>query len=270
MHIEQIDRYCDLFEQRLKQGDKLSAEQFRQEQQLPQDEELLTELNRLEREYRDDRFAATAAYLDRESPSEVQAAPPLPGRYQPVEKIAQGGMGAVWRVVDQQFDRPLAVKVMLRKLADDPAAVARFEREAHLTGSLQHPAIPPVVDRGRLEDGSPFFSMKLVAGETLAHLLAQHNARSPAERASDLPRLLGVFEQVCHAVGYAHAQGIIHRDLKPANVMVGAFGEVQVVDWGFAKVLTRREREVERRAREPHDPPSVAIETVRTRKEPSP
>jgi hypothetical protein len=162
MHIEQIDRHCDLFEQRLKQGDELSAEQFLQEQQLPQEAQLLTELRRLEREYRDERFAATAAYLDGAPPSEIAAAPPLPGRYRPVAKIAQGGMGAVWRVVDRQFERPLAVKVMLRKLVDDPAAVARFEREAHLTGTLQHPAIPPVVDRGRLEDGSPFFSMKLV------------------------------------------------------------------------------------------------------------
>jgi serine/threonine-protein kinase len=84
---------------------------------------------------------------------------------------------------------------------------------------------------GRLDDGRPYFAMKLVKGRTLAQLLGQR--AGPAE---DLPRLLEVFAQVCRAVAYAHSQGVIHRDLKPANVMVGAFGEVMVMDWGLAKV----------------------------------
>jgi hypothetical protein len=86
---------------------------------------------------------------------------------------------------------------------------------------------------GRLPDGRPYFCMKVIRGRTLASLLEKRSG--PAD---DLPRLLGVFEQVCQAVAYAHSKGVIHRDPKPANIMVGAFGEVQVMDWGLAKVLT--------------------------------
>src|SRR5262249_34124465 len=83
-----------------------------------------------------------------------------------------------------------------------------------------------------LADGRPFFAMKLVKGRTLAELLEAR--RDPAD---DLPRFLDVFEQVCRTVAYAHSRGVIHRDLKPSNVMVGAFGEVQVMDWGLARAL---------------------------------
>ncbi len=149
-------------------------------------------------------------------------------------------MGAVWRVKDLHFGRPLAIKVMLPDSAARPEAVARFQREAQITGVLQHPGIPPVVDRGELQDASPFFSMKLIEGKTLSSLLRQRE--NPAE---DLPRFLSVFEQVCHAVGFAHARGIIHRDLKPANVMVGEFGEVQVMDWGLARFIGSEQKPVE-------------------------
>src|SRR5262249_44794855 len=102
--------------------------------------------------------------------------------------------------------------------------------EARVTGRLQHPAIPPAHDLGELADGSPFLVMKLVRGRTLTELLADRT-----DPAADLPRLLAVFEQLCQGVGFAHSQGLVHRDLKPANVMVGAFGEVQVMDWGLAR-----------------------------------
>src|SRR5262249_30803250 len=121
----------------------------------------------------------------------------------------------------------------------DPDAVRRFVEEAQVIGQLQHPGIVPVHGLGRLPDGRPYFAMKLVQGRTLAELLAERE--SPVADASgspkDLPRFLAVFQQVCQAVAYAHSRGVIHRDLKPANVMVGAFAEVQVMDWGLAKVL---------------------------------
>ena len=167
--------------------------------------------------------------------AEVLPEPRLP-RYQGPREIGRGGMGVVWEVVDQQFDRMLALKTLLPDRRRDAQAIARFEREAQLSGSLQHPAIPPVVDRGKLDDGSPFFSMKLVEGETLAAILERR--RSTEE---ELPRLLGIFEQICQAVGYAHARNIIHRDLKPSNIMVGEFGEVQVMDWGLAKKVDEPE-----------------------------
>jgi hypothetical protein len=120
----------------------------------------------------------------------------------------------------------------------------RFEREARLTGLLQHPGIPPVHMLGQLSDGRPYFIMKLIQGSSLQELLSLRS--SPAE---DLPGFLGKFTLIGQTVGYAHARGVIHRDLKPANVMVGAHGEVQVMDWGLAKVL--RPDKAETPVREP-------------------
>src|SRR5262249_17131621 len=95
-----------------------------------------------------------------------------------------------------------------------------------------------VHDLGTLPDGRPFLAVKLIQGQTLDELL-----RHRPDPAHDRGRFVAVFEKACEAVAYAHAHGVIHRDLKPANVMVGSFGEVQVMDWGLAKVLADRECE---------------------------
>jgi serine/threonine-protein kinase len=158
----------------------------------------------------------------------------VPGRYRLEGEIARGGMGAVLKGVDTDLGRDIAVKVLLQTHAGKTELLHRFVEEAQIGGQLQHPGIVPVYDLGQFGDKRPYFTMKLVKGQTLARLLAER--RGPAE---ELPRFVGVFEQVCQTVAYAHARGVIHRDLKPANVMVGAFGEVQVMDWGLAKVLTR-------------------------------
>jgi serine/threonine-protein kinase len=152
-------------------------------------------------------------------------------RYQLQGEIARGGMGAVLRGRDVDLGRDLAVKVLLEKHAHRPEVARRFIEEAQIGGQLQHPGVVPVYDIGRFGD-RPFFTMKLVKGQTLAHLLADR-----ADRAQDRPRFLAIALQVAQTIAYAHAKGVIHRDLKPANVMVGAFGEVQVMDWGLAKVL---------------------------------
>jgi serine/threonine-protein kinase len=141
-------------------------------------------------------------------------------------------MGAVLRAHDPELGRDVAIKVILRQHRDDARVLRRFLGEARLTSQLQHPGVAPVYDIGRLPDGRPYFAMKLIEGRTLADLLRQRGDPS-----HDLPRFLRYFEVICQTVGYAHAQGIIHRDLKPLNVMIGAFGEVQVMDWGMAKVL---------------------------------
>jgi len=120
----------------------------------------------------------------------------------------------------------------LEQHRDRPDLVSRFVEEAQICGQLQHPGVVPVYELGALADHRPFFAMKLVKGRTLASLL---DARETP--AADLPRFLGIFEQVCQTVAYAHAHTVIHRDLKPSNIMVGSFGEVQVMDWGLAKVL---------------------------------
>ena len=161
----------------------------------------------------------------------------VPG-YRVLREIARGGMGRVLAAHDLTLDRDVALKVLL------PGANAdRFVRESKITARLPHPGIPPVHALGTLADGSPFLAMKLIAGQTLADEM----------KTADRPRLLQVFTQVCQAVGFAHSRGVIHRDLKPANVMVGAFGEVQVMDWGLAKDLTSRESRTDpvRRRRRP-------------------
>jgi tetratricopeptide (TPR) repeat protein len=149
-----------------------------------------------------------------------------------LEEIAHGGMGAVHRGRDNLLGRELAVKILRPELHSSPAAANRFLAEARCNAQLQHPGVVPVHELGELPDGRPFFTMKLVQGRTLAELLQERP--TPAH---DLPRFLRTFEQVCQAVAYAHSRRVIHRDLKPANVMVGEFGEVQVMDWGLAKVL---------------------------------
>jgi tetratricopeptide (TPR) repeat protein/tRNA A-37 threonylcarbamoyl transferase component Bud32 len=154
-------------------------------------------------------------------------------RYTLRGEIARGGMGVIWRATDTALGREVAVKVLQEKYAPDSAAARRFTAEARITAQLQHPAIPPVHDCGSLSDGRPFLAMKLIKGRTLEDLLRQRGDPS-----AEHGRFLAVFEQVCQAVAYAHAHRVIHRDLKPGNVMVGGFGEVQVMDWGLAKVLT--------------------------------
>jgi serine/threonine protein kinase/lipopolysaccharide biosynthesis regulator YciM len=154
------------------------------------------------------------------------------GDYEIVREIGRGGMGVVYRARDTGLDRDVAVKVLSERYPADSPAAQRFRREARITGQLQHPGIPAVHQFGTLPDGRPFLAMKLIRGTTLADIL-QHRTDPAADRG----QLLGIFEGVCQAVGYAHAHRVLHRDLKPANVMVGAFGEVQVMDWGLAKVL---------------------------------
>jgi serine/threonine-protein kinase len=177
-------------------------------------------------------WPAAGAETPRGSGRPGEPVPPDLGRYRPVAFIDRGGMGDVFLYYDPQMDRELAVKVLREEHRGDPALVRRFRHEARLNARLQHPNVVPVHAMERTADGRPYFTMKLVKGRKLADLL-----RERAGPAQDLPRFLAIFEQVCQAVAYAHSQGVIHRDLKPRNVMVGAFGEVQVMDWGFGKVL---------------------------------
>lgn len=157
--------------------------------------------------------------------------PDLPG-FQTVTRLATGGMGVVWRVHDLEFERTLAIKVMKRQSSRQPDHVQRFLQEARLCAQLAHPHIVPIHAMGRLRDGRPYYTMKLVEGETLAARLRRRN-----HCGEDLPELLQVFSRLCLAVAFAHRQGVIHRDLKPQNVMLGEHGEVQLMDWGLAKAI---------------------------------
>jgi WD40 repeat protein len=149
-------------------------------------------------------------------------------------EVAQGGIGRILRAHDTRLGRTVAVKELLDRQG---AAESRFVSEALVTARLQHPSIVPIYEAGRWPTGEPFYSMKLVSGRSLAELLSE--ARTLAQRLALLPHVLAVTE----AIGYAHGQRIIHRDLKPANILVGAFGETVVIDWGLAKELSRPDRD---------------------------
>jgi serine/threonine protein kinase len=174
--------------------------------------------------------------------------PVVPG-YRVQHEIARGGMGRVLSAYDLGLDRDVALKVLLPGAHSD-----RFVRESKITARLPHPGIPPVHALGTLADGSPFLAMKLIAGHTLADEIQR----------GDRPGLVQAFLQVCQAVGFAHSKGIVHRDLKPANVMVGAFGEVQVMDWGLAKDLASPTVPDEPGASEPRTVPPVGTDPNQT------
>jgi eukaryotic-like serine/threonine-protein kinase len=158
---------------------------------------------------------------------DVVERPEIPtDRYDILDRIGEGGMGIVYLARDRELGREVALKV-LRTPDPSPEERARILREARILATLEHPGIAPVYDVGLLPDGRVFYVMKRVRGERLDRFA--RGVRSRAE-------LLRVFRQVCDAVAFAHAAGVIHRDLKPQNVMLGAFGEVLVLDWGVAKL----------------------------------
>ncbi len=152
-------------------------------------------------------------------------------KYQLLEKFSRGGMGTIYLAEDTQLHRKVALKVMHLADATGEQAV-RMLREAHVIAQLEHPGIVPVHDVGELPDGRVFYVMKFVHGRRLDQYSADH---------PPLPECLRVFQKICEALAFAHASGVIHRDLKPENVMVGAFGEVLVMDWGLAKILVEGE-----------------------------
>jgi serine/threonine-protein kinase len=261
--VRRAERACDRFEAAWKAGQRPRVEDHLAG--VPESERpaLLRELILLEVDYRrlagdrpgSDEFLARFPGLDRAwiagvlsegaaDPATVPAAPPagdpddeppaIAGYSLSGNRLGAGGMAVVWLGRDARLNRDVAVKVMRHRLHGRPSVQRRFEEEAQVASQLAHPAIPPVHELGELPDGRPYFVMKVVKGRTLAELLEARPG--PAD---ELPRFLGAFEQVCQAVAYAHSKGVIHRDLKPHNVMVGAFGEVQLMDWGLAKVLTQ-------------------------------
>jgi eukaryotic-like serine/threonine-protein kinase len=149
-------------------------------------------------------------------------------KYSIVKELARGGMGTVYLAEDPELSRQIAIKV-LNAPEDNSDVALRMMREARIIARLEHPGIIPVHDVGVLSDGRVFYAMKLVRGERLDEYAAQNN--SVKDR-------LRKFQAACDAVAFAHSHSVIHRDLKPQNIMIGSFGEVLVLDWGVAKILS--------------------------------
>jgi serine/threonine protein kinase/formylglycine-generating enzyme required for sulfatase activity len=193
-------------------------------------------------------------------------------RYLLLGEIGRGGMGRILRARDRLIGREVAVKVMIEGTRLSDLDLRRFWMEVQATGQLEHPAIIPVHDVGRLPSGELFYVMKLLTGRTLADVLTALRRGNP-EVSEELPRtrLLTLYQQVAYAMAYAHARGVIHRDLKPANIMIGRYGEVTILDWGLAKLLRATslpapvEEEADREARArsfARTPPTSGSETA--------
>ncbi len=180
-------------------------------------------------------------------------------RYRILQPHAQGGLGMVSIAEDLELHRRVALKEIQPRHAHDPQSRVRFLREAEITGYLEHPGIVPIYSLTRYADGRPFYVMRFIQGESLAEAIQRlyrvdvyttdpvelrfHRealyTNDPVEFNRTLRGLLGRFVAACNAVAYAHSRGVLHRDLKPANIMLGAYGETLVIDWGLAKVLDR-------------------------------
>jgi serine/threonine protein kinase/formylglycine-generating enzyme required for sulfatase activity len=211
----------------------------------------------------DQAFAAAggqARQHNRETEQGVSAANDASSKYSVQGELGRGGVGIVHRGYDEELGRDVAMKFLRERFKDEPEVLHRFVEEAQIGGQLQHPGVVPVYDMG-MSEGRPYFTMKLVQGATLAQKLSER--RSAGASYMDF---LGIFDQVCQTMAYAHARGVVHRDLKPANIMVGSFGEVQVVDWGMGKVLQRGGIADERRAAAQQSETS-AIQTLRSQGE---
>jgi serine/threonine protein kinase len=159
-------------------------------------------------------------------------------KYRVITTIARGGMGVILQARDLRIRRTVAMKVMKAGAQFSKENVLRFIDEAQLTGQLEHPNIVPVYELGIDEHGESFYTMKFVKGITLDEVLRglRHGRRDMLEK-FPLGTLLTVFQKICDAVAFAHSKGVVHRDLKPENVMIGAYGEVLVMDWGLAKQM---------------------------------
>lgn len=160
--------------------------------------------------------------------------------YTEVAPLAQGGMGRVLVAWDENFSRPVALKVIQPDSADDELYQKRFLQESLITARLEHPGILPIYSLGVNSDDQPFYTMRLISGEnakTLTQAIQELHCETIDKQASNLLRrqLLRRLIDVCNTVAYAHSQGVCHRDLNPTNILIGPFGETLVVDWGLAK-----------------------------------
>jgi serine/threonine protein kinase len=197
-------------------------------------------------------------------------------KYKLGEVVAAGGMGAILDAKDVNVRRNVAMKVMLEPEKAGQEQILRFIQEAQVTGQLEHPSIVPLYELGVDSGGNVFYTMKFVKGRTLSDILEKiQEGDADTIREYPLSHLLNIFQKVCDAMAFAHSKRVIHRDLKPENVMVGDYGEVQVMDWGLAKVLPKKERKTfgkaeggnlrpEKGDRKKEAQPSPAIDSVRS------
>jgi serine/threonine protein kinase/Flp pilus assembly protein TadD len=164
----------------------------------------------------------------------------LAGRFHLVEKIGQGGMGAVFKAMHTQMGRACAIKLLLPMSSDSDSTIERFKREAQMASRIDNPHAVTIYDFGEAETGMLYLAMEYIEGKSLAHLLTN-------ERPLSSERIVHITNQIAEALSAAHKLGIVHRDLKPDNIMITRKGEdtdyVKVLDFGIAKPVDEDDRE---------------------------
>ena len=160
-------------------------------------------------------------------------------RFRLLRTLGEGGLGNVWLARDEKLNRNVAVKELNAEALETATAWQRFQREAEITGMLEHPNIVPIYQYGDdRKSGEPFYAMRFVGKRTLSDAIVEYHdlVEAGEDEQLGLHRLLSVFLDICQAIAYAHSRGVIHRDLKPENVALDNFGQVIVLDWGLAKL----------------------------------
>jgi serine/threonine-protein kinase len=155
------------------------------------------------------------------------------GKYEIIDVLGRGGMGVVYRGIDKQIGREVAIKTLTQGFSGDDNMLARFYEEGRRTGRLNHPNIVIVYDLGD-DNGTPYIVMECVAGQPLDKLI-----RPGADPELSMADRLGVLKEVCEALGYAHRNNVIHRDVKPANIFVQPGGTAKLLDFGIARLEKR-------------------------------
>jgi serine/threonine protein kinase len=205
---------------------------------------LIAELRQLTQEYQQ---SLTPSGHDQVPVSGNQGGYSPSDRYSELEAIGYGGMGEIYRGLDQECSRFVAIKKLRQDHQRNPEAQKRFHTEAEITAGLEHPGIVPVYGKGVDPQGLEFYAMRLISGEgagTLSDSIQKLHQQVSAEghrwRATYLEQIRDLVRRlvtVCDTVAYAHSRGIVHRDLKPSNILIGPYGETLIADWGLARKI---------------------------------
>jgi serine/threonine-protein kinase len=261
--IGSVEAACELFESDFKCGKQPEIEHFLAGWDEPERSKLLYELLCLEIQHRyahgqpysrDDylaRFADHREVVDEAlqctvAPEFTEETLTLSLPLRRRRWLGEGGLGVVYIAEDQLLQRDTAVKFIRDALKNDARSQEQFRLEAEITSRLEHPGIVPVHGLGKTADGRLFYVMRLVCGEGFQTAIAKYYKRANAATNESFDRhvsfhdLLNHFVSVCKTIAYAHNRGIVHRDLKPGNIMLGRYGETQVIDWGLGAHVGRK------------------------------
>ncbi len=222
----EIDKLCDEFERRLREGAAVSAEDFASEVGEAQRDELIVELRRVEAELQNPDSTIQAGGHSVNAPVTAGKTVRYFGDYELLDEIAKGGMGVVYRACQSSLNRIVALKMIRSGRFADESDVSRFYQEAEAAAKLDHPGIVPIFEIGRHE-GQHYFSMGFIDGASLSE-----QAKSAP---IDQTEAAALVSSICDAIDYAHQRGVIHRDLKPANILIDSGGQPKVTDFGLAK-----------------------------------